>query len=266
VWSQKSATLLGITAPLMAFAVPLADVLLVMARRFLRQKPLFNADRLHIHHRLLERGLTPRRVVLVLYGVAGIGAFLALLSTILNDRYAGFALLLFCGLACVGVKSLGYLEFRTAGRIAFRGTFREVLRSEMILHTTSAHLKHADTPADCWRVLKTVASELGFCRVRMKLDEVEFQESFDDLHSEPLWTIHIPLNGRGRVELAHRFQQDAAALSVAPLTDLLHRSLGLAGSGQRAEPRDVPVPQPSTAMPTQLAHNFSLRPIRKEIL
>jgi UDP-GlcNAc:undecaprenyl-phosphate/decaprenyl-phosphate GlcNAc-1-phosphate transferase len=89
VWSEKSATLLGIAAPLMALAVPLVDVVLVVVRRFLRRKPIFSADRLHIHHRLLERGLTPRRVVLVLYGTACIGAVLALLSTVLNNAYVG---------------------------------------------------------------------------------------------------------------------------------------------------------------------------------
>ena len=119
VWSQKSATLLGIAAPLMALAVPLVDVMLVVARRVLRQKPIFNADRLHIHHGLLDRGLTPNRVLFVLYGIACLGAVLALLSTVLN-AHAGLVLLLFCGLACVGIKHLGYTEFNTASRMAFR--------------------------------------------------------------------------------------------------------------------------------------------------
>jgi hypothetical protein len=103
----------------------------------------------------------------------------------------------------------------------------------MILQAAWTHLKDADTPAARWQVLRAAAADLGFCRVRMELDEFEFQESLDDCASEPLWTVNIPLNGRGRVELAHRFQHDAAALSVAPLTDLLYRSLGLE-SGQRA--------------------------------
>lgn len=196
VWSQKSATLLGIAAPLMAFAVPLADVLLVVARRFLRQKPLFNADRLHIHHRLLERGLTPRRAVLVLYGVAGIGAALSLVSTVRNDWYAGLAFLLFCGLTFAGIRSLRYLEFETATHIALRGTFRQVLRSEMILQTTWRHLKDASTPSACWNVLRTTASELGFCRVRLKLDGFEFHESLDTSEAAS-WTINVPLGSRG---------------------------------------------------------------------
>ena len=44
LWSQKSATMLGMTAPLMALAVPLLDTALSMARRFLRGRPICEAD------------------------------------------------------------------------------------------------------------------------------------------------------------------------------------------------------------------------------
>src|ERR1017187_9291352 len=71
IWSQKSATLLGMTAPLIALAIPLLDTALAVARRFLRHQPVFGADRGHIHHRLLARGFTPRRVAYVLYASAG---------------------------------------------------------------------------------------------------------------------------------------------------------------------------------------------------
>src|SRR6185437_8896845 len=74
LWSDKSATLLGMTAPLMAVAIPLFDTALAILRRFLRGQPIWAADRGHIHHRLLDRGLSPKRVVMVLYGVCGIGA------------------------------------------------------------------------------------------------------------------------------------------------------------------------------------------------
>ena len=66
IWSQKSATLLGMLAPMMAFALPLFEVLLSIMRRFLRNKPIFQPDRGHIHHLLLGRGLHPRVVAMIL--------------------------------------------------------------------------------------------------------------------------------------------------------------------------------------------------------
>src|SRR5947208_10567281 len=60
VWSQKSATLLGMTAPVMALSVPLLDTGIAVVRRFLRRQPIFSADRNHLHHRLLDRGFSSR--------------------------------------------------------------------------------------------------------------------------------------------------------------------------------------------------------------
>jgi UDP-N-acetylmuramyl pentapeptide phosphotransferase/UDP-N-acetylglucosamine-1-phosphate transferase len=86
IWSQKSATLLGMTAPLMVLAIPLLDVCLSIVRRFLRGQPVFQGDRGHVHHRLLDRGLTQRRVVLLLYGVCGLFAGLSLMQTMAAGR------------------------------------------------------------------------------------------------------------------------------------------------------------------------------------
>lgn len=59
MWSQKSATILGMTAPLLALAVPLLDTTIAIVRRFLRHQPIFGADRGHVHHKLLDRGFRP---------------------------------------------------------------------------------------------------------------------------------------------------------------------------------------------------------------
>jgi len=61
---------------------------------FLRHQPIFTGDRDLIHHKLLDRGFTPRRVALVLYGAAGIGASLSLLS-VASNRMAGTVIVLF---------------------------------------------------------------------------------------------------------------------------------------------------------------------------
>ena len=221
VWSQKSATMLGIIAPLMAFAVPLFDVALVVLRRFLRAKSIFSGDRLHIHHRLLERGLAPRQVVLVLCSAAGLAAGMALLSTILDNAHAGFVLVLFCGVTWFGITQVGYKEFHLASRIASLTTFRHILKSQMILQTTQEHLNAAETPEAYWKVIRTAASELGFCQIWMTLDNMNFFESLDKDDSMPSWTITIPLQGGGQIELAHRFEKPVDAMLLAPLTDLM---------------------------------------------
>ena len=94
LWSQKSATILGMTAPLMALAIPLLDTALAIMRRFLRNKSIFTADRGHIHHRLLDRGLTPRKVALVFYALCSVAAVFSLCMA--SHQFEGLVILLFC--------------------------------------------------------------------------------------------------------------------------------------------------------------------------
>jgi N-acetylglucosaminyldiphosphoundecaprenol N-acetyl-beta-D-mannosaminyltransferase len=62
--------------PLVALAVvlaiPIADTVLAMARRFARGAPIFSADREHLHHRLIDQGFSQRQAVLALWTGAGV--------------------------------------------------------------------------------------------------------------------------------------------------------------------------------------------------
>ncbi len=64
---QKESTLASLTVPIIALGIPLTDTLLAMLRRFLKKQSLFAPDRSHLHHLLLDLGLTHRRAVLLLY-------------------------------------------------------------------------------------------------------------------------------------------------------------------------------------------------------
>src|SRR5207253_2362583 len=70
--AQKASTSVAIAIPLMIFGLPLMDTGLAVFRRFVSRRPLFDADREHVHHMLLARGWSQGRVALVLYGVCAI--------------------------------------------------------------------------------------------------------------------------------------------------------------------------------------------------
>ena len=88
LWSEKSVTLVALTAPLLALSIPLLDVLLSISRRYLRNRPIFQADRGHIHHKLLDRGLSPRAAVLTMYGFCTLVAILSLLASALHNQFS----------------------------------------------------------------------------------------------------------------------------------------------------------------------------------
>jgi UDP-GlcNAc:undecaprenyl-phosphate GlcNAc-1-phosphate transferase len=70
--SQKGTIFAALTAPLFVLALPILDTALAILRRGLRGLPLFRADRRHIHHHLLDSGLSRRHVVLVTYAFTAI--------------------------------------------------------------------------------------------------------------------------------------------------------------------------------------------------
>ena len=78
--TYKSYTALSLLVPLVALGVPVVDTALAIVRRWRTRRPIFEADTEHLHHRLLQRGLTQRQTAVVLYlvtGILGAGALLA---------------------------------------------------------------------------------------------------------------------------------------------------------------------------------------------
>lgn len=78
-------------------AVPLLDVLLAITRRTLSGRPFWQADRFHIHHRLLERGCTPHETTALLAGLCVLAGFSATVIAATGDIWptllGGFAVL-----------------------------------------------------------------------------------------------------------------------------------------------------------------------------
>jgi UDP-GlcNAc:undecaprenyl-phosphate GlcNAc-1-phosphate transferase len=108
---QKTSTAVSLLVPVLALGVPIFDTLFTMLRRFLERRPIFSPDRGHIHHRLLDMGLTQRRVVLILYG-ASLVLTCAAIGVSLGTRWTvGLALLAASAILIALVRSVGYVEY-----------------------------------------------------------------------------------------------------------------------------------------------------------
>jgi len=223
LWSQKSATILGMTAPLMSFAIPLLDTTLAIARRFLRQQPIFTADRGHIHHRLLDRGLTPRRVALLLYGVCGFSAVLSLCMA--RQDMAGFVIVLFCAGTWIGIQHLGYVEFGVAGRMFVDGAFRRLLTHQIALRGLQDKLATAQSPDDCWETIRENYEEFGFLEVQLNLAGRHYSERVDDMDRADCWSMSVPLSDSDYVKLTRQFGPGRQHTVVGPFADVLKTTL-----------------------------------------
>lgn len=224
LWSQKAPTILGMTAPLIAFSIPLLDTSLAIFRRFLRGQPIFAPDRRHIHHRLLDRGLTPRGVVLLLYCVCGIAAGFALVQSVARGRLAGLLIVVFCASVSIGVQHLGYAEFMLAGRLARLQTLRRALNAQLQLRTLENALHRATTIEDCWTTIRDAAQKFGFAQVSMRLDHTVFEDRVGGLRADA-WVLFVPLSSEEFVKLSCGGDSPIEPLVVAPLANLLGQAL-----------------------------------------
>jgi UDP-GlcNAc:undecaprenyl-phosphate GlcNAc-1-phosphate transferase len=70
VGAFKTAAAIALVIPVCVFGVPLFDAMQVVVRRKLSGVPITQADKRHVHHALLSKGLSQRQTVLVLYAAA----------------------------------------------------------------------------------------------------------------------------------------------------------------------------------------------------
>ena len=114
--STKSGTAVAMLVPVMALGLPIMDTLLAMVRRSLIGRPMFSADKEHIHHRLMSRMvLSHRSAVLVLYGLCGLFMLTALGLNFANSAQSAMLLVGMAVVIFVLMRKLGYLDLRRAG-------------------------------------------------------------------------------------------------------------------------------------------------------
>src|SRR6266571_3110572 len=118
--AQKAPTIIAVAIPVVSFGLPILETALSVARRLISGRPVFTADREHIHHKLLQRGLSHRQVVIILYAVSAVFALLSLFLLWPTGPTLGLVLAVLGMGVWFGVQHLGYLEFGELRRVAHR--------------------------------------------------------------------------------------------------------------------------------------------------
>src|SRR5262249_528005 len=118
--TQKAPTAIAVAIPVVSFGLPILETALSVLRRLISGRPLFTADREHIHHKLLQRGLSHRQVVIVLYAVSALFAMLSLFLLWPTGSTLGLVLAVVGTGIWLGVQHLNYLEFGELRRVAQR--------------------------------------------------------------------------------------------------------------------------------------------------
>jgi len=279
--AQKAPTIVAVAIPVVSFGLPILETALSIVRRLISGRPVFTADREHIHHKLLQHGMTHRQVVILLYGVSAVFALLSLFLLWPTGSSLGLVLAVLGIGIWIGVQHLGYLEFGELARVAHRTLDQpQIFVNNLAIRRATEELKVARDYGQVRRILVAAFDGNDFDSFQLKLDllpgePVPFDpaetsgarhSAFSFRWSKPgvsrahdnsqVWTVALNLlssaNRSRGVLLVHRFysqrdlQVDINLLTAAfpmALADALDRTL--AHSAQV-----IPLPEQDTSLIT----------------
>ncbi|HLX43926.1 MAG TPA: MraY family glycosyltransferase [Bryobacteraceae bacterium] len=226
MWNRHAATGLGRAAPLVALAFPTAEVLLSISRRFLRNRPIFGADRNHIHHRILSMGFSQRSAALILYGASAMAALFAVLQTILRPQLATVMLAFLAAAAYAGFRCLKYSEFKVFSRFVFAGQFRTALRTQIHLKEYEECLAAATNVEECWVALRDTCRQAEFSYVALRVGGDWFEERLPQHEPrEASSRLQVPLLPSGSITFGRDPKKSELGMLIGPFAGALQAKL-----------------------------------------
>jgi UDP-GlcNAc:undecaprenyl-phosphate GlcNAc-1-phosphate transferase len=204
--SQKSSTVIVIFIPFLIMAVPILDTFIAVIRRLISGRHIFEADREHIHHKLLDKGLKQNQIAFILYGIAALLGFYSLIFVTPSSRYIGYSLLFVFIVLIIAIQKIGYEEFKELFRyvavgLRFQGKqlssqikFRKLFNGEL----NNAKDLSLDGVFD---KMKNAFDEYGFDSLRLYIEENGssnndksfFWKKNNGQYQKDPWEITVPL-------------------------------------------------------------------------
>ncbi len=226
---QGASTAVSLLVPIIALGVPIFDTLFAMVRRVLERRPIFSPDRGHVHHRLLDMGITHKRAVLILYGLSVVFTIAAIGVSIGKSWQAGIAILA-ASVVLVGfIRFAGYFEYlhiirRQKARLRTRDT--ELLR-EVIPHVPSM-LMAARNEDEVWGAVRAIMkrADLAVIEVLVPPDSkgeasLRFTREGGAPTDVELITARFPLGREDIARATLKFAWESDFGDVAPQTEVL---------------------------------------------
>ncbi len=199
---------IALFAPIAIVAVPFFDSFVAILRRRLTGRSIYTVDRGHLHHTLLERGLSPRGMLAVVAVLCSISALGGVLSSHLGSPWyaIGSVVLVVGGL--VSGRVFGFTEMQLLVR-RLNGLGRKWVMPDSKLsefpHQQKTHLQGSRNWDVLWEAITEFAEERGLSEVRLDLNLPWLHEGYHavwhrrvDAESNSRWVTRVPLTGEGR--------------------------------------------------------------------
>ncbi len=242
--SLKTTATLSLTAPAVIMSIPMLDIGLAVMRRKLSGQPIDRADRGHIHHRLLDRGLSTWQVLCVIGALCLMTGTAATASTIFQSDALAWIIAITLVVLLVITRMFGHYELSLAKvsiaqvLAGWVGRWAAAHRSQGLLNKRT---RLEVLPFErVWSMFIEDMRHYGVRRIELRLEQPEPIEM-----REHLWQTR---------EMAEDYERAATPLLEAPAGTVDHRALehiDQPEDSQRQTTTDVP------AMPWALNLGFA---------
>ena len=110
ILGYKQATIVSLLVPILILGVPLSDTFIAILRRKINNKPLFAADKGHLHHCLMGLGFTTRKTVLIIYGVSTLFGLCAVLLSQATQWWTLIISTVMLFILVIGAEAIGIIS------------------------------------------------------------------------------------------------------------------------------------------------------------
>ncbi|HMP01491.1 MAG TPA: MraY family glycosyltransferase [Gemmatales bacterium] len=217
--SLKATATIGLAAPLAVLTLPIMDTFAAIIRRKLTGRSIYATDRGHLHHCMLSRGLSHRKVLVAvacLCLLCVVGAWLSMFLK--SELYALLSALIVVSIL-VASRLFGYVELVLIKRSLAHQTTKLLARGKRGQpQQMSMDLQGDADWTDLWERLTLAAQDLDCSQVKLDINAPAYQTSFHARWENPAddhaamstsWRMELPIAAEGamvgRVELlGHR--------------------------------------------------------------
>jgi len=242
--SYKTTTLATLVVPILVLGLPILDTSMVILSRWVRRVSIFNPDRLHLHHRLMDQwGVSQRTAVFIFYIVSLLFGGGALLISLERDQWrwlpiAGVGLVIVLLLALLRCQEVAIAGVRLVNFLLRRkGPPRNWMERPHLFNA----LERADSLAQVWQCTTEIMSEFRVQYGGLRLEPEAFPEIRD--HARLSWEWNSPGDlekpehtGEARWSAIYELRDDgrklgmfyierniASGMSVEGLGDVVHK-------------------------------------------
>ncbi|MBN1356795.1 hypothetical protein JXA40_11085 [bacterium] len=204
----------GLAIPLIVFALPIADTLLAIIRRWSKRMRISSSDREHIHHRLLSRGWSQNQVLGILYGITIFLGIMAIVLSMCSTRFQFLIGSFLIGSLFILFRWMKWGDFELFSRRIQRDVQRTRQRSDHweLVNTVGNEIRHVRSEYRLKYLLDRIFEGLDMDRVVLmtvtpSLTDIGKTFSYryistrngSGLGGNNIWSARLQLRGKNRV-------------------------------------------------------------------